>query len=228
MMPQKKNPGPLELMRGRAGRMIGYSTSGMIMTKGLPSGYNRDFHEQKELLVASLELVNAAAEVVPPLIDTTTINTERMAEIAAANFANATELANYLVFKHELPFRHAHDVVGTLVGRLNRAGKNFGSDFETCAAHLKEHGINAPAAEIRKILDPKEVMLTYNSEGGTGKKAVQQTMANIKAHLDKAKADLANDKARVEKARENCRAIAKAAGEIKSVEGLKSLVKKYT
>ena len=125
MMPQKKNPGPLELMRGRAGRMIGYSTSGMIMTKGLPSGYNRDFHEQKELLVASLELVNAAAEVVPPLIDTTTINTERMAEIAVANFANATELANYLVFKHKLPFRHAHDVVGTLVGRLNRAGKNF-------------------------------------------------------------------------------------------------------
>ncbi len=125
MMPQKKNPGPLELMRGRAARQIGYSSAGMILMKGLPSGYNRDFHEQKELLVASLELQLRAAEVIPPLIDTTTINTQRMKEIAAANFANATELANYLVHKHKLPFRHAHDVVGTLVGRLSRAGKNF-------------------------------------------------------------------------------------------------------
>ena len=106
--------------------------------------------------------------------------------------------------------------------------RTFLSDFDTCVVHLKEHGINAPIEDIRKILDPKEVMLTYNSEGGTGKKAVLQTMANLKIHLDRAKSELANDKARVEKARSNCRAIAKAAGEIKSVEGLKSLVKKYT
>ncbi len=78
MMPQKKNPGPLELMRGRAARMIGYSTAGMILMKGLPSGYNRDFHEEKELLVASLELVQRATDVIPPLVRTTTINTDRM------------------------------------------------------------------------------------------------------------------------------------------------------
>lgn len=149
MMPQKKNPGPLELMRGRAGRMIGYSSGGMIMMKGLPSGYNRDFHEHKELLVASLELALRATEVVPPLIHTTTINTERLKEIAPANFANATELANYLVLKHKMPFRHAHDVVGTLVGKLSRAGKNFATDFDTCAAHLREHGVKATDNEIR-------------------------------------------------------------------------------
>lgn len=176
MMPQKKNPGPLELMRGRAGRITGYATGGLVMMKGLPSGYNRDFHEEKELLVASLELILRAAEVVPPLIETTTINTKRMEEISSANFANATELANYLVHKHKQPFRHAHDIVGTLVGRLSRAGKNFDSDFATCAAHLREHGIKASDEEIRKILSPKAVMLSYNCEGGTGNKAVLAMM----------------------------------------------------
>ncbi len=76
------------------------------MLQGLPSGYNRDFHEEKELLVDSLELVLRAADVIPPLIATTTINTQRMEEISSANFANATELANYLVHKHKQPFRH--------------------------------------------------------------------------------------------------------------------------
>lgn len=229
MMPQKKNPGPLELMRGRAGRMIGYATGGMVMTKGLPSGYNRDFHEQKELLVASLELVSSAADVVPPLVDTTTINIERMEEIASANFANATELANYLVHKHKQPFRHAHDIVGTLVGRLNRAGENFMSDFDTCVKHLKENGIDAPVEEIRKVLDPKEVMMTYNSFGGTGKKAVQANFASLTKELDAKKAVLAADLKRVTDARNNSRAIAEAAskGQITDLKSLQSLVNKY-
>lgn len=229
MMPQKKNPGPLELMRGRAGRMFGYAAGGLIMTKGLPSGYNRDFHEQKELLVASLELVLAAAEVIPPLVDTTTINVERMEEIASANFANATELANYLVHKHKQPFRHAHDIVGTLVGKLSRAGKNFSTDFDTCVAHLKENGIVAPKEEIRAVLDPKTVMLTYNSFGGTGKKAVQENLKNLHAELEQKKKDLAADLKRVTVARDNCRAIAKAAteGKIKDLDSLKSVVNRY-
>ena len=179
MMPQKKNPGQLELMRGRAGRMIGLATAGMAMMKGLPSDYNRDFHEEKELLVESFELIQRASDVIPPLVRTTTINTDRMAKISAANFANATELANYLVHKHKQPFRHAHDIVGTLVGKLNRSGQNFMTDFDTCVGHLKEHGIVAPPQEIRNVLDPKQVMLTYNSYGGTGKRAVSETLDNL-------------------------------------------------
>ncbi len=107
--------------------------------------------------MASLELICAASDVIPPLVETTTINNDRMKEIAPGNFANATELANYLVHKHKLPFRHAHDVVGTLVGKLSRAGKNFMTDFDLCVAHLKEHGIVAPIEEIRTVLDPQKV-----------------------------------------------------------------------
>lgn len=112
MMPQKKNPGALELLRGRAGRITGMLSAGMTMMKGLPSGYNRDFHEDKEILIHSCDLINRAIEVIPPLVESTTINAKRMEELAYANFANATELANYLVAKHNVPFRRAHDIVG--------------------------------------------------------------------------------------------------------------------
>jgi argininosuccinate lyase len=228
MMPQKKNPGPLELMRGRAGRMIGLANAGFIMMKGLPSGYNRDFHEEKEILVESIELILRAADVIPPLIRTTTLNLERMKEISSGNFANATELANYLVHKHKMPFRHAHDVVGTLVGKLSRAGKNFSTDFETCLNHLKECGINAPKQEIADILDPTQVMLSYNSLGGTGKKAVLQTMKNLHQELDSQVKVLEEDKQRVTKAYNACRSIASSANTIRDLDSLKNLLKKYS
>lgn len=222
MMPQKKNPGPLELMRGRAGRIIGYSTAGMVMMKGLPSGYNRDFHEEKEILVSSLELILRAADVIPPLVNTTTINTDRMKEISSANFANATELANYLVHKHQQPFRHAHDIVGTLVGKLYRSGKDFMSDFETCVAHLKEHGIVATNEEIRNVLDPQKVMMTYNSLGGTGNKSVLSMLDKFRDDLREKKSELEKDKKRVEEARSKCLQLAKS---YKGVETLKDLQK---
>ena len=63
MMPQKKNPGPCELLRGRQGIMSGYATAGLTLLHGLPSGYSRDFHEEKELLFASCEMANRAAAI---------------------------------------------------------------------------------------------------------------------------------------------------------------------
>jgi len=78
MMPQKKNPGPCELLRGRQGIMNGYAAAGLTMLHGLPSGYNRDFHEEKELLFASCAMACRAAAVVPALVGTTTFNLARM------------------------------------------------------------------------------------------------------------------------------------------------------
>ncbi len=148
-------------------------------------------------------------------------------EISSGNFANATELANYLVHKHKQPFRHAHDIVGTLVGKLSRAGKNFDSDFATCAAHLREHNINATDEEIRNILSPKYVMMTYNSQGGTGNKAVLATMENLRNELKNKVSVIDADRKRVTTARDNCRAMAVAASSVKSVEDLRGLVKKF-
>jgi argininosuccinate lyase len=227
MMPQKKNPGVAELIRGRAARVIGSNTAGLAMLKGLPSGYNRDFHEDKEILVESCDLINRTAEVVPLLVDSTQLKLPRMAEIVNANFATATELANYLVKVHKLPFRECHDIVGSLVGELSRKGSNFMSDFDYCVKHLAKHNVKAPESEIRAVLDGKSVMQTYNSYGGTGPKAVQAMLDDfdqrLKEHVAVLKADLDRTQAGFDAAR----AIAKAAQGKTTQEELSKIVEQY-
>eukprot|EP00005_Dracoamoeba_jomungandri_P001920 CAMPEP_0174261132 /NCGR_PEP_ID=MMETSP0439-20130205/11251_1 /TAXON_ID=0 /ORGANISM="Stereomyxa ramosa, Strain Chinc5" /LENGTH=497 /DNA_ID=CAMNT_0015345561 /DNA_START=151 /DNA_END=1640 /DNA_ORIENTATION=+ len=219
MMPQKKNPGALELLRGRAGRLIGSLTAGMTMLKGLPSGYNRDFHEDKEILIEQLNLVNRAVEVIPALIETTTINSERMEELCEKNFITATELANYLVAKHNTPFRHAHDIVGSLVGKLYRKGDNF-TNLEFCYQHLKEEGITAPDEEVAQVLRSKPVMLSYSSEGGTGSVPVKKILESFGKKLENHKNVLDADQKRVDTAFNACRSISAAAGSVSSKDEL--------
>jgi len=224
MMPQKKNPGVLELIRGRSGRINGLLSAGFTLMKGLPSGYNRDFHEDKEILVESLSLINRAVEVVPALIESTTINLDRMNELAFGNFANATEIANYLVSKHNVPFREAHHVVGSLVGDLYRKKENF-SNFEACYDHIvNKHQIKASREELQRVLDPKSVMLTYNSLGGTGPKAVTEILKQFRQELEHHRNVLKEDNQRVSSALETCRKISKNAASTKSADELKALV----
>jgi hypothetical protein len=88
-------------------------------------------------------------------------------------------VANYLVSQHNVPFRQAHHIVGSLVGDLSRAGKNF-RDLDTCLNHIiVTHKIPADREKLKKVFDSKQVMLSYNSQGGTGPKAVQQMMDDM-------------------------------------------------
>ncbi len=226
MMPQKKNPGTLELLRGRAGRVNGLMMAGLTMMKGLPSGYNRDFHEEKEILWEALDLVNRAAEIVPPLLESTTLNKARMAELCFGNFANATELANFLVREYGVPFRKSHHVVGSLVGELSRRGENF-SNVAFCMDHLKKEGIAATEAAVAKVLDPKQVMMSYGSLGGTGPAAVKPMLGRLREAHAKHASRLGADRARVETAFEACRSIARHADGVKTVADLAGLVDKH-
>jgi argininosuccinate lyase len=226
MMPQKKNPGTLELLRGRAGRVNGLLMAGLTLMKGLPSGYNRDFHEEKEILVETFDLINRAAEILAPLLRSTTFNKERMAELALGNFSTATELANYLVRSHKMSFRQAHHVVGSLVGELSRRAENFGN-FAMCMDHLRKSKIEAPESEVRKILDPKEVMLSYRSLGGTAPEPVKEMLAKYRDSLESHRRSLEGDQQCVSSAYEACRAIARKATSVKSASDLGSLIKEY-
>lgn len=208
MMPQKKNPGPLELLRGRAGRVNGLLIAAYTMMKGLPSGYNRDFHEDKELMVEMMNIVIAGTEIIPALVESTTLNLPRLAELPQKNFANATELANFLVAKHQVPFRQAHHIVGSLVGELSRSGRNF-SDENYCMQHLKKNNITCTEEELHSVLDPKSVMMSYNSLGGTGPKAVREMLDSYAARLQRHKVDLTIDSNRVRNAYEACRTISR-------------------
>ena len=124
LMPQKKNPDPLELVRGKAGRTIGGLAGWLATMKGLPSGYNKDLQEDKEAVFDAEDTVVAAIPAVTAVIATLTVARAR-ADRAASGMLLATEVADYLVARG-LPFRDAHALVGGLVRRLLREGRDFG------------------------------------------------------------------------------------------------------
>jgi argininosuccinate lyase len=123
MMPQKKNPDPLELVRGKSGRTIGRLTGWLATMKALPSGYNKDLQEDKEAVFdaeATLEVSLRAAQAVVARLELNAGRTER----AASGLLLATDVADYLVARG-MPFRRAHEVVGALVRRLLAEGRDF-------------------------------------------------------------------------------------------------------
>lgn len=225
MMPQKKNPGMLELMRGRAGRVQGLNQAAFTMMKGLHSGYNRDFHEDKEITVALFDILNRVTEVLPPLIQTTKFNLDRMSSLATKNFSAATEVANFLVRDHNVPFRQAHHIVGSLVGKLYRAGKNF-DDFDTCKQHMVESGIKISDQDLKNALDPKHVMMAYKSFGGTAPEPTKHYLDGVGKSLQKLKQEVLADKARMENAHNATKKIASEIGNVKSYEAYSQVVEK--
>ncbi len=125
MMPQKKNPDPLELVRGKTGRAIGHLAGWLATMKGLPSGYNKDLQEDKEAVFDADATLAGSLEAVAIVVEGLTVHTER-AERAAAGLLLATDVADYLVGK-ELPFRRAHELVGAMTRRLLAEGRDFES-----------------------------------------------------------------------------------------------------
>ncbi len=125
MMPQKKNPDPLELVRGKAGRALGHLVALLTTLKGLPSGYNKDLQEDKSAVFDAEDTLAGSLAAVRSVIDGLTLNRQR-AEAAASGLLLATDVADYLVGRG-VPFRRAHEIVGALVRRLVAEGRDFGS-----------------------------------------------------------------------------------------------------
>ena len=114
MMPQKRNPDALELVRGKTARVVGDLLALFVLTKGLPLSYNRDLQEDKERIFDAAATVEACLEVLAALVPTIEFNTERIAAAARGGFPDATALSEYLVRKG-VPFRASHRVVARLV-----------------------------------------------------------------------------------------------------------------
>jgi argininosuccinate lyase len=123
MMPQKKNPDPLELIRGKTGRMIGHLTGWLATMKGLPSGYNKDLQEDKEAVFDAEDNLAGALQTLVGVIDGLSLY-ETHTAAAASGLLLATDVADYLVGKG-MPFRQAHEVVGGMVRQLLAEGRDF-------------------------------------------------------------------------------------------------------
>jgi len=123
MMPQKKNPDPLELVRGKSGRAIGRLTGWLATMKGLPSGYNKDLQEDKEAVFDAEATYTASLVAAEAVVSRLSVNAERSGQ-AASGLLLATDVADYLV-ERGMPFRRAHEVVGAMVRRLLAERRDF-------------------------------------------------------------------------------------------------------
>ncbi len=156
MMPQKKNPDPLELVRGKAGRAIGHLTGFLVTMKGLPTGYNKDLQEDKEPLFDAEDTLAVSLDATAAVIGKLTLHPDRTAR-AASGLLLATDVADYLVSRG-MPFRQAHEVVGAMVRRLLQEKRDFESlslaewrqSSDLFGNDVKEHVTAAASVRVRK------------------------------------------------------------------------------
>jgi argininosuccinate lyase len=180
LMPQKKNPDSLELIRGKSGRVMGCLTSLMVTMKGLPMTYNRDMQEDKIPLFDAADQVSDSLLMVSSVIDSARLNPARPAAAAEESWVVATDLAEALA-RNGTPFHQAHQIVGRFVLESVRAGKKP-SDWTP-----EEMQRFAPefSADLAALLNPGEGMESRNLPGGTGKLAVAKALACAKERLGK-------------------------------------------
>ncbi len=166
IMPQKKNPDVLELIRGKTGRVYGDLVALLTVVKGLPMAYNRDLQEDKEPVFDAVKTLKGSIIGMTKIIEGLKPRKEVM-EKAAGGFALATDLANYLVRKG-LPFREAHHVVGQIVAYLTEKNRELES------ITLEELKRFSPLfeEEALKVLNPYYVADARKSFGGTAKERI--------------------------------------------------------
>ena len=178
LMPQKKNPDSMELVRGKAGRVFGHLTALLATLKGLPLAYNKDMQEDKEAVFDTADTVNASLEVTATVLRNIRVRKERTRLAATRGYMNATELADYLVRKG-MPFRAAHDVVGRLV--LCAIERNI----EMQELALAEMQIFSPLieADVYEALSLEKTLATKSQIGGTSPERVAKALQAARASL---------------------------------------------
>ena len=180
LMPQKKNPDSLELIRGKSGRVMGSLTSLMVTMKGLPMTYNRDMQEDKQPLFDAADELNGCLEMARVVTESVVLREAAPAAAADESWVVATDLAEALA-RNGTAFHQAHQIAGRLVLESVRTGKKPNDwSGETLAAFAPEF-----TPEMARYLDAREGMKTREITGGTGPNAVAAALDEARARLKK-------------------------------------------
>ena len=178
MMPQKKNPDVLELLRGKTGQIVGHFLDLLITLKGLPMTYDRDLQEDKRGLRSSLITVEGMLKVLVPLLAAVQVDGARAEEGMADGFALATDVAEYLVLRG-IPFREAHAKVGGVVKEcLARKKGLFDLTKEDWRKLLPEAG-----EDLLPLLSLRSAVERRRTWGGTGFAQVHEQITRGRALL---------------------------------------------
>ena len=175
LMPQKKNPDPLELVRGKSGRVIGHLAGWLTTMKGLPSGYNKDLQEDKEAVFDAEDQVLGSLRAAAAVVESLEAVPERSAA-AAGGMLLATDVADYLVDRG-VPFRRAHEIVGGIVRDLLAQGR----EFESLAAE-EWRGYDARfAADTGARITSRASVGRRRTPQSTRPEAVERALAAVRA-----------------------------------------------
>jgi argininosuccinate lyase len=180
MMPQKKNPDPLELVRGKAGRGIGHLMALLTTLKGLPSGYNKDLQEDKHAVFDAEDTLAGCLAVGAAVVDGLALNRDRT-EAAASGLLLATDVADYLVGRG-VPFRRAHEIVGALVRKLVAEGREFGSltpeEWRASSEHF--------GSDIAARVTSRASVAAKRTPQSTAPEAVRNALTDLQNWLEEA------------------------------------------
>jgi argininosuccinate lyase len=178
LMPQKKNPDSLELIRGKCGRVIGCLNALLATMKGLPLTYNRDMQEDKEPLFEAADQLRGSLQMARVVADSAKLNAALSKQAAVESWVVATDLAEALS-RAGVPFHQAHQIVGRLVLESLKRGKK---PADWTAPELAEFAPEFGTAMAR-LLDPAEGMRSREIPGGTGPAAVARALVSARARL---------------------------------------------
>jgi argininosuccinate lyase len=178
LMPHKKNPDALELIRGKASRSMGALFSLFTLIKGLPSTYNRDLQEDKEPLFQSLASTRDACAIMALAVRGLSINREAMEGAVRMSFMPAVEMAEYLAAKG-VPFREAHHIVGTMV-KVCEEKKGF---LREMSLDEMRHYSDAFDETVFDYIDPRHVVENRKTEGGASIREVERQIEKELAYL---------------------------------------------
>jgi len=172
MMPQKRNPDVLELIRGKTGRVYGSLVGMLTILKGQPSGYNRDMQEDKVHIFTAGDTVEASLDVARAVVSHTKFNTKTISAGLDEGFLDATALAEYLVGKG-VAFRQAHGIVGSLVAHCEKQKKSLN---ELALKEFQEYSASIEA-DVYESIGAARAVDRYVTEGAAGRKQAMEQIA---------------------------------------------------
>jgi argininosuccinate lyase len=182
LMPQKKNPDSMELVRGKTGRVFGHLHAMLTTMKGLPLAYNKDMQEDKEAVFDAFDTVRDSLQISATVLRNLSVNTDRARAAAATGYMNATELADYLVRKG-IPFREAHEVVGKIVMYALEQRKELG---ELRLEELTKFS-GEISSDVFDVLTVEQTLNAKSATGGTAPVTVEMALLAARGSLDEKK-----------------------------------------
>jgi len=182
IMPQKRNPDAAELVRAKAGRIIGALTALLAVMKGLPLAYQKDMQEDKEGAMDALGALSLCIAAMTGMVLDMTADAARMREAAGRGYATATDLADWLVQNLGMPFREAHHVTGRIVA----AAENAGVELDRLPLPAMQAIEPRITMAVFKVLTVERSVASRTSFGGTAPKNVRKEAKKWLARLGKA------------------------------------------